>query len=263
MFDIRWIRSNPDAFDRALESRGAEPQAARLLALDDARRAHVAKLQDAQERRNAASKEIGKAKGSGDNDRAQALIDEVAQIKAFIQGGEDEERALSAALDDAMAAIPNLPLDDVPVGADENDNVFYRAHGDKPELAFEAKEHFEIPGLQDGLDFETAAKLSGSRFVILKGQLAALERALGQFMINLHTVNHGYLEVSPPLLVRDDPLFGTSQLPKFSEDLFKTTDGRWLIPTAEVPLTNLVREEIADAEQRVSRCCPRGAAGVA
>lgn len=266
MFDIRWIRSNPDAFDGGLASRGVEPAASRLIALDDARRAHIAELQEAQERRNAASKEIGKAKGSGDDARAQELIDEVAKIKAFIQGGEEQERQLSAGLDDAMAVLPNLPFHDVPAGADEADNVQHHSHGEKPVLDFDAKEHFEISGIQDGLDFESAAKLSGSRFVVLKGQLAALERALGQFMINLHTMQHGYLEVSPPLLVRDDPLFGTAQLPKFSEDLFKTTDGRWLIPTAEVPLTNLVREEILDEKvlpQRVTALtyCFRSEAG--
>ncbi|MBO6757139.1 MAG: serine--tRNA ligase [Roseibium sp.] len=249
MFDIKWIRENGGAFDAALARRGYEPSAARLIALDNARRAHITKLQEAQERRNAASKEIGKAKASKDEAKAQALIDEVAQIKAFIQTGEEEERTLIAALEAAMAVIPNLPLDDVPSGADEHDNVHYREHGTKPAFSFNhaPKEHFELGETQGGMDFATAAKLSGSRFVVLKGQIARLERALGQFMIDLHTEEHGYTEVSPPLLVNDSPLYGTGQLPKFEEDLFKTGD-HYLIPTAEVPLTNLVAGEILGAE---------------
>ncbi|MDJ0929623.1 serine--tRNA ligase [Breoghania sp.] len=246
MLDIKWIRANPEVLDRALQTRGAEPAAQRLIDLDDARRAHVTCLQEAQERRNAASKEIGKAKGSGDEEKAKALIDEVAEIKSFIQSGEDEARKLDEALEHALEVIPNLPLEYVPVGADENDNVVHHFHGEKPSFDFEPKEHFEIAGLADEFDFERAAKLSGARFAVLRGELAALERALGQFMINLQTREHGYEEVSPPLLVRDEPLYGTAQLPKFSEDLFHTIDGRWLIPTAEVPLTNLVREEILD-----------------
>jgi seryl-tRNA synthetase len=194
MFDIKWIRENADAFDKALAKRGYEPSAANLIALDDSRRSHITKLQEAQERRNAASKEIGKAKGSGDDARAQELIDEVAQIKAFIQSGEEEERKLIAALEEAMAVIPNLPHDDVPEGADEADNVLYRTHGDKPAFTFNEapKEHYELGEELGGMDFSTAAKLSGSRFVILKGQIARLERALGQFMIDMHTQENGY-----------------------------------------------------------------------
>jgi seryl-tRNA synthetase len=251
MFDIKWIRENADAFDKALAKRGYEPSAANLIALDDSRRSHITKLQEAQERRNAASKEIGKAKGSGDDARAQELIDEVAQIKAFIQSGEEEERKLIAALEEAMAVIPNLPHDDVPEGADEADNVLYRTHGDKPAFTFNEapKEHYELGEELGGMDFSTAAKLSGSRFVILKGQIARLERALGQFMIDMHTQENGYTEVSPPLLVHSDPLYGTGQLPKFEEDLFKTTTDHYLIPTAEVPLTNLVAGEIMSEDQ--------------
>jgi len=246
MFDIKWIRENADAFDKALAKRGYEASAARLIALDDARRSHITKLQEAQERRNAASKEIGKAKGSGDDARAQELIDEVAQIKAFIQSGEDEERRLIADLESAMAVIPNLPHEDVPEGADENDNVLLKTHGEKPAFSFNEapKEHYELGEALGGMDFSTAAGLSGSRFVVLKGQIARLERALGQFMIDLHTGEHGYTEVSPPLLVNSDPLYGTGQLPKFEEDLFKTSSDHYLIPTAEVPLTNLVAGEI-------------------
>ena len=252
MFDIRWIRENPDAFDQALAKRGFEASAARLIALDDSRRSHITKLQDAQERRNAASKEIGKAKGSGDEARAKELIDEVAQIKAFIQSGEEEERRLIADLESAMAVIPNLPHADVPVGADENDNAFLKSHGEKPVFDFneKPKEHYELGEALGDMDFAAAAKLSGSRFVLLKGQIARLERALGQFMIDLHTEENGYTEVSPPLLVHSAPLYGTGQLPKFEEDLFKTTTDHYLIPTAEIPLTNLVSGEIL-AEDRL------------
>ena len=250
MFDIKWIRENPDAFDAALARRGYEASAARLLELDDARRSHITKLQDAQERRNAASKEIGKAKGAGDNARAQELIDEVAEIKAFIQSGEEEERKLIAALEGAMAVIPNLPHEDVPEGGDEAGNVLYRTHGEVPSFSFKEapKEHFDLGEALGGMDFETAANLSGSRFVVLKGQIARLERALGQFMIDLHTIEHGYTEVSPPLLVNNTPLYGTGQLPKFEEDLFKADTGHYLIPTAEVPLTNLVAGQIVSED---------------
>ncbi|WP_349360814.1 serine--tRNA ligase [Stappia sp.] len=246
MFDIKWIRDNAAAFDAGMARRGLEPQAAGLIALDDERRACVSSLQQAQERRNAASKEIGKAKASGDEAAAQALIDEVAKLKASLQAGEEQEREVSARLTDALSRLPNLPHDDVPDGADESANVEIRRVGTPPAFAFEAKEHFEIAGIAPGLDFERAARMSGARFVLLKGEIARLERALGQFMIDLQTREHGYMEVSPPLLVRDEALYGTAQLPKFAEDQFKTTDGRWLIPTAEVPLTNMVAEEILD-----------------
>lgn len=246
MLDIKWIRDNPEALDAALKARGADPLAAHLIELDNKRKAHLTKLQEAQEQRNAASKEIGKAKAAGDETEAQVAIKKVAEIKSFIQSGEEIERALNAALDMALAEVPNIPLTDVPVGLKEEDNVVYRVVGDKPVYSFEPKEHYEIGEALEVMDFENAAKLAGSRFVILKGSLARLERALAQFMLDLHTTEHGYLEVSPPLMVRDEVMFGTGQLPKFAEDSFKTTDNRWLIPTAEVPLTNLVREEILD-----------------
>lgn len=250
MFDIKWIRENPQAFDAALARRGAEPASARLIALDDVRRAHIARLQDAQERRNAASKEIGKAKAMKDEAAAQALIDEVAKIKSMIQEGEEEERRLNDALDQALCVIPNMPLADVPDGTDETGNVVHHVHGNKPQLPFinKPKEHFELGEALGTMDFATAAKLSGSRFVLLKGQLARLERALGQFMIDLHTTEHGYMEVSPPLLVSGTALYGTGQLPKFEEDLFRAGDSHYLIPTAEVPLTNMVADEILGEE---------------
>lgn len=248
MLDIKWIRENPQALDEALKKRGADPESAKLLALDEARRQHLTKLQEAQERRNAASKDIGKAMASGDKELAEKLKAEVSELKSFVQDGEAEERRHDAALNDALARIPNVPLDDVPVGADENDNVEVRKHGE-PKRANWAKEHFEIGEALGQMDFERAAKLSGARFTVLSGQLARLERALGQFMLDLHTQEHGYTEVQPPLLVRDDAMFGTGQLPKFSDDLFRAGDDHWLIPTAEVSLTNLVREEILDGEK--------------
>ncbi|WP_193177642.1 serine--tRNA ligase [Oricola nitratireducens] len=246
MLDIRWIRDNPDLLDEALKKRGAAPESAALIELDEMRRTHIAKLQEAQARRNAASKEIGAAMAAKDAAKAEALKAEVAEIKSFIQSGEDTERDLSAKLNDALSRIPNVPLDDVPVGADENDNVEVRMSGQKPAFDFEAKEHYELGEALGQMDFETAAKLSGSRFTVVSGGLARLERALGQFMLDTHTQAHGYTEVNPPLLVRDDAMYGTGQLPKFAEDLFQTREGHWLIPTAEVPLTNLVREEILD-----------------
>ncbi|SEB38424.1 seryl-tRNA synthetase [Nitratireductor aquibiodomus] len=248
MLDIKWIRENPQALDEALKKRGADPESAKLLALDEARRQHLTKLQEAQERRNAASKDIGKAMASGDKELAEKLKAEVSKLKSFVQDGEAEERRHDAALNDALARIPNVPLDDVPEGADENDNVEVRKHGE-PKRANWAREHFEIGEALGQMDFERAAKLSGSRFTVLSGQLARLERALGQFMLDLHTQEHGYTEVQPPLLVRDDAMFGTGQLPKFTEDLFRAGDDHWLIPTAEVSLTNLVREEILDGEK--------------
>ena len=246
MFDIKWIRDNAAAFDRAMDRRGLEPQAARLIAIDDRRRALVAELQQAQVRRNAASREIGKAKASGDEQAAQAVIDEVATLKSRIQQGEEQERQIDAELQAALSVLPNMPHDDVPDGKDESDNVEVRRVGTPRSLDFTPKEHFEIAGALPGLAFERAARIAGARFVMLQGRLARLERALGQFMMDLQTGEHGYMEVSPPLMVRDEALYGTSQLPKFAEDLFKTTDGRWLIPTAEVPLTNMVAGETLD-----------------
>lgn len=256
MFDIKWIRDNPDEFDAGLALRGMDPMAHGLVAIDDKRKAHVSKLQDAQSRRNAASKEIGKAKASGDEEAAQKVIAEIAELKSFIQDGEEVSRKLVGEVVDALSSIPNLPFPDIPQGKDEADNVEIRAVGRKPGMNFDPKEHFELgesllsnTSAISQMDFDRAAKIAGSRFVILSGAIARLERALGQFMLDLHTGQHGYTEIVPPLLVRDEVVFGTGQLPKFAEDLFRTEDGRWLIPTAEVPLTNIVRDEILDEKQ--------------
>ncbi|AWC24266.1 Serine--tRNA ligase [Aminobacter sp. MSH1] len=276
MLDIKWIRENPEALVEALTKRGQPASVASstvddLIAKDEARRAHVSKLQEAQERRNAASKEIGNAMRNGDSALAEKLKAEVAEIKGFIQDGEGLERELDKALDSALAIIPNVPLQDVPVGKDENDNVELRKVGKVMPRPNWVKEHFEIGEALGLMDFERAAKLSGARFTVLKGQLARLERALGQFMLDLHTTEHGYTEVQPPLLVRDEVLFGTNQLPKFEEDLFFVPHGDsrlGLIPTAEVPLTNLVRGEILASEQLPMRLtaltpCFRSEAGSA
>ena len=255
MLDIRWIRENPDRLVRALASRGSDEAAARatvdgLVAHDEARRGHLVALQEKQERRNQASKEIGNAMRSGDMELADRLKQEVADIKTFVQSGEARERELDKALADALANLPNIPLDDVPQGADEKDNVEVRRIGEPRRMGW-AKEHFEIGEALGLMDFERAAKLSGSRFTVLSGKLARLERALGQFMLDLHTGDHGYTEVQPPLLVRDEAMYGTAQLPKFEEDQFYVRHGEGrlgLVPTAEVPLTNLVREEILAAD---------------
>lgn len=247
MFDIKWIRDNAEAFDEGLAKRGVAPLSAKLIALDDERRSQIAVVQAAQTERNAASKAIGQAKATGDEAAAQSAIAAVSELKAKLQNGETAVTKLTADLRSALSTIPNIPLDDVPVGEDEAGNKLLRTHGEVPQFEFAPREHYELGEDLGQMDFETASSLSGSRFVVLKGQLARLERALGQFMLDLHTQNNGYLEVAPPLLVRDDALFGTGQLPKFSEDLFRTTGDHWLIPTAEVPLTNLVREQVLDA----------------
>jgi seryl-tRNA synthetase len=249
MLDIKWIRDNPDILDEALKKRGAEPMAAALLALDDRRRAVIQKLQDMQSRRNAASKEIGAAMAQKNTELAERLKSEVSAIKDTMPVAEQEEREAVAALDDALSRVPNIPLDDVPIGSDENDNVVKHLIGQRPGWNHPAKEHFEIGEALGYMDFERAAKLSGSRFTILTGPLARLERALGQFMLDTHTAEHGYTEVSSPLMVKSDAMYGTGQLPKFAEDLFRTTDGRWLIPTAEVTLTNLVSAETLEQEK--------------
>jgi seryl-tRNA synthetase len=248
MLDIKWIRDNAEALDAALAKRGAEPLSAELIALDERRRSLVQAMQDMQGRRNAVSKEIGQAMAAKDMALAEKLKAEVADLKTSLPAAEEEERDVSAALTDALSRIPNVPLDEVPVGKDEHDNVVLRVVGSKPTWNHAPKEHYEIGEALGYMDFDAAAKIAGSRFTILKGPLARLERALGQFMLDLHTEQHGYTEVMPPLMVREDAMYGTGNLPKFSEDLFKTTDGRWLIPTAEVPLTNLVREDILDQD---------------
>lgn len=262
MLDIRWIRENPQSLVQALVDRQWSAEEAvsavdDLIARDEARRQHLIALQEKQERRNAASREIGNAMRNKDMALAETLKAEVGEIKSFIQAGEATERALDEALYDALAVVPNIPLDDVPVGRDEHDNVEVRRFGmelidiRQRSMPNKPKEHFEIGEALGMMDFERAAKLSGARFTVLKGQLARLERALGQFMLDLHTAEHGYEEVQPPLLVRDDALYGTGQLPKFEGDLFFTPHSEsrlGLIPTAEVPLTNLVRDEIVAHE---------------
>ncbi len=253
MLDIKWIRENPETLDKALAKRGAQSLSSELMALDEKRREYVGKVQAAQERRNAASKEIGKAMAAKDAATADRLKAEVAELKDFLAQAEDEERRLTKELNDALSSIPNIPLEDVPLGKDESDNVEIRRIGNQRNFAFQPKEHFELGEALGYMDFERAAKLAGSRFTVLKGPLARLERALGQFMLDLHTTEHGYTETMPPLMVRDEAVYGTGQLPKFSEDLFRTTDGRWLIPTAEVPLTNLVADEIVDGKSLPQR----------
>jgi seryl-tRNA synthetase len=327
VFDIKAIRDDPAAFDAGIKKRGLEPLAAKLIALDEARRHHVTKLQEAQARRNAVSKEIGKAKAAKDEAAAAALLKEVADLKEVIRAGEDEERQADKKLHDALAEIPNLPAPDVPEGKDEKDNQLVRRVGEPPKLRVnKVKQHFEIGEALGLMDFETAAKLSGSRFVVLKGQLARLERALAAFMLDIHTAPEangigGYTEIMPPYLVRDATMFGTGQLPKFEEDQFLGTslpmpdefwpdyeaardaqfeefrerqasleerriqslarqrewrrrlfaeyiERLWLIPTAEVPLTNLVRESIRSEDELPIRVtayspCFRAEAGAA
>ena len=268
MYDIKWIRENRAAFDEGLAKRGLEPLSGRLLELDDARRRHVTALQDAQARRNAASKEIGKAKAAKDEPKASELMREVADLKQKIQSGEEEERRVDADLRNALAEIPNLPLPDVPVGKDEHDNKVVRKVGEPRKFAFTPKQHFELGEGLGLMDFETAARISGARFVVLKGALARLERALAQFMLDLHTTENGYTECQVPLLVKDHTAYGTGNLPKFAADLFRTTDGFWLIPTAEVSLTNFVREQILAEDQLPMRLtawtpCFRSEAGAA
>jgi seryl-tRNA synthetase len=323
MHDIRFIRDNPDAFDRGLTRRGLPPQAQRLIVLDEQRRAKILALETAQARRNAASKEIGEAKKNKDEERAKSLLNEVVALKESIPKMEVEEKEASKALNDALAEIPNPPLDEVPDGKDADANVEHHRFGAIRRHAFVPKQHFDLGEALGQMDFETAAKLSGARFVVLKKGLARLERALGQFMLDVQTSEpHNYTEVVPPLLVRDEVMFGTAQLPKFEDDQFSTSreldsdeildrafrrleagdyppswreelrdpgvpsfmlqhvlkalvreeraksERLWLIPTAEVPLTNLVRESIVDEAQlplRYTACTPcfRAEAGAA
>ncbi len=304
MHDIKWIRDNPEVFDRGLARRGLAGEAARLIAIDERRRATILKAEQAQARRNAASKEIGEAKKAKDEERAKTLMAEVAELKASMPELEAREKAASRELDEALSWIPNLPLDDVPDGTDEHGNVEHHRFGARRDYPFtnQPKQHFELGEALGQMDFETAAKLSGSRFVVLKRGLARLERALGQFMLDLHTGEHGYTEIAPPMMVRDDVMFGTAQLPKFAFDQFAVTrlltdaewdekvkeaeavssgyyrelikhllekqEKYWLIPTAEVPLTNLARESILDEAELPLRLtaltpCFRAEAGAA
>jgi len=269
MHDLRWIRENPEAFDRGLARRGLEALSTGILAADEKRRQVLTDLQELQSTRNDASKSIGKAKASGDEAAANDIIDKVAALKAQIQSSEDEARGLDEDLNAWLAGIPNIPLDDVPDGADETDNQVHHAHGEPREINFAPREHFEIGEALGLMDFEVAARMSGARFVVLKGALARMEHALASLMLDIHTQDNGYTQISPPLLVRDEAMFGTAQLPKFRDDQFETSSGHWLVPTAEVPLTNLVREQILDDEtlpRRVTAFTPcfrleAGAAG--
>ncbi|MEW4467459.1 serine--tRNA ligase [Parasphingorhabdus sp. JC815] len=267
MHDLRYIRENAAAFDAALARRGAEPVAAAILALDEQNRSITTRLQEGQARRNEASKAIGKAKGQGDEEAAQALMAEVSALKSSLPALEEQARDVSGKLRDILAALPNLPDADVPQGEDEDDNVELERWGTPRSFDFKPREHSDI-GPPLGLDFETAADMSGARFAFLRGQMARLQRAIGQYMLDQQTIENGFQECAPPLLVRDEAVFGTGQLPKFSQDLFQTTDGRWLIPTAEVSLTNSVREQILDEAQLPVRLtaltpCFRSEAGAA
>jgi len=286
MHDIKWIRDNPQAFDAALKRRGLEPSSSSLLAIDEQRRAAIMASEQGQARRNSASKEIGDAKKAKDDTRASKLMAEVAELKTTLPQLEHAARAADEELAAALAGIPNLPLDEVPDGADEHGNVQRHVFGAVRNYAFTPKPHDELGHALGAMDFETAAKLSGARFVVLKKGLARLERAIGQFMLDLHTNEHGYTEVNPPLLVRDAAMFGTGQLPKFEEDQFWAVKGELLtvvdenavgklrserlglIPTAEVSLTNLVRESIVDEKELPMRLaaltpCFRAEAGAA
>ena len=242
MYDLRWIRDNPEAFDAALAARGLAPLSGDVLSRDTAARANRTSLQELQNRRNALSKQIGAAKSKGED--ADDLIAEVGQIKGALQQGEDVERDLSQALRETLSGLPNRPEDDVPVGPNEDTNVEVRRHGEPTVFDFAPREHFDIGEDLGLMDFEAASKISGARFVVLRGALARLERALAAFMLDIHADEYGYEETSVPLLVREHTAFGTGNLPKFEEDLFKTTDGFYLIPTAEMVLTNLVRDQV-------------------
>lgn len=268
MHDIKSIRDNPEAFDAALKRRGLEPLSASLLAIDEKRRAAILASEQAQARRNSASKEIGDAKKAKDEARAVKLMAEVAELKTTMPELEAAAKTADDELSKELAAIPNLPLDEVPEGVDEHGNVQRHVFGAKRNCAFKPKPHFDLGEAMGFMDFDAAAKLSGARFVVLKKGLARLERAIGQFMLDLHTNEHGYAEINPPLMVRDEAMFGTAQLPKFREDQFAVGDGYWLIPTAEVPLTNLVRESILDEKELPMRLtaltpCFRAEAGAA
>ncbi len=247
MHDLKILRDDPAAFDAAMARRGVDPIARELLALDEKRRALLTELQQSQARRNEASKEIGTAKGQGDEETAQTMMTEVGDLKARITTLEETEQTVGAELDVRLSELPNVLSEDVPDGTDESDNALVHERGEKPDFVFEPKEHDRV-GEALGLDFESAGKISGARFAMLRGGMARLNRAIGQFMLDIQVNEHGFTEIAPPLLVRDTAMFGTGQLPKFAEDSFRTTDDRWLIPTAEVSLTNLVREQILVAD---------------
>jgi seryl-tRNA synthetase len=271
MYDIKWIREHPDAFDRGLIRRGLEPLSDKLLKIDGLRRARVRVFESWQARLNAASKKIGEAKRAKDESAIEPLMAEVRECKTSLSTLESELKESDQELTSALSEIPNLPFEepDVPTGADASENRVEHTVGEQPKYSFKPKQHFELGEALGMMDFELAAKLSGARFVVLQKGLARMERALGQFMLDVHTgKEHGYTEVNPPILVRDDVMFGTAQLPKFADDQFRTTNDYWLIPTAEVPLTNLVRESIVEEAQlpmRLTACTPcfRAEAGAA
>ena len=246
MHDIRAIRENPAAFDAALARRGLPGMASQILALDESRRAKILAAETAQAAQNAASKDVGTAKARGNDEEFERLRALVTEKKAEVARLTDEAAVKDGALRDLLLTIPNLPLTEVPFGRDETGNVEIRRWGEPKAFPFRPREHFDIAGVKPGMDFETAAKLSGSRFVVLRGALARVHRALAQFMLALHTTEHGLTEVMTPVLVRDEAMVGTNQLPKFAEDSYQTTNGWWLIPTSEVTLTNTVRESILD-----------------
>ena len=244
MHDLKFIRETPEIFDAGLFRRGFLPQSGKILELDAERRKVQTGLQDMLQRRNEASRAVGEKKKKGED--ADALVAEVQALKEKVAAAEGEERDIGAKLDEILAGLPNLPDADVPDGDDEYDNEEVRRHGDLVRPAFQPKEHFDLGEGLGLMSFDLAAKMSGARFVVLRGALARLERSLASFMLDLHTTEHGYTEILPPYLVKDNAMYGTGQLPKFADDLFRTEDGFWLIPTAEVPLTNLVADEIVD-----------------
>ena len=246
MHDIRAIRDNPAAFDAALKRRREEPASDAILALDEARRAKISAAETAQAEQNKASKEVGAAKAKGDDAEFERLRALVSEKKAEVAAMQTEAKALDAQLTDMLMELPNRPFDDVPDGADEADNVELRRWGTPTTYDFTPKEHYEIAGVVPGMDFELAAKLSGSRFVVLKGAVARIHRALAQFMLDTHVDENGLEEIWAPVLVREEMMYGTGQLPKFGDDSYKTTNGWWLIPTSEVPLTNIVNGEVLD-----------------
>lgn len=266
MLDLRWIRSNPDDFDRALARRNIPPAASAILALDEKRRAAQTAFQEVQSRRKELSKAIGQAKGKGED--AAGLMAEVEGLKDKAAAAEAEEKTAAEDIDALLAGFPNILADDVPDGDDESANVEIRRHGEPRAFDFEPQDHVAVGEGIAGLDFERASKLSGARFVVMQGEVANLHRALAQFMLDLHTGENGYLEINPPVLVRDAALYGTGQLPKFAEDSFQTTDGYWLTATSEISMTNLVGGEILNEDDLPKRfaahtLCFRSEAGSA
>lgn len=246
MHDIRAIRDNPEAFDTAMKRRGLDALSSQVLAIDEARRAKITAAEAALAERNAASKNVGAAKAKGDEAEFERLRALVADKKAEIAQLEEEAKSEDARLNDLLMTLPNAPLEDIPDGNDEADNVEINRWGTPPEFDFEPIEHYDLPSVKSGMDFETAAKLSGARFVVMSGAIARLHRALAQFMLDTHTGENGLTEVNTPVLVRDEAMLGTGQLPKFAEDSYQTTNGWWLIPTSEVTLTNIVSDTIVE-----------------